>query len=179
MRRPVAMAWGVALALAASAEAWTVRVIQTATSPDGRFRVELADHRQETALELFVMPTGAAPGTAPRKISGPLPKDHDVSGFQISPDSQHVVYRQGQTAQVVGGNWRLYVVPIAGGQVVNLTPTLVQGGNVEPGFTILPHDRVRWVADAAVDETYQTFEASIAVRIFTDGFEGGSVGAWR
>ncbi len=177
MRRPVAMAWGMAFALAASAEAWTVRVIQSATSPDGRFRVELADYRQETALELFVTRTGSA--AAPTKISGPLPKDHDVSGFQISPDSQHVVYRQGQTAQVVGGNWRLYVVPIAGGQIVNLTPTLVQGGNVEPGFTILPHDRVRWVADAAVDETYQTFEASIAVRIFTDGFELAGTGAWR
>ena len=73
-------------------------------------------------------------GGDPIQLNGPLPPGGDIGDpddpfpdFQISPDSQRVVYRADQdTFDVL----ELYSVPIAGGSPVKLNPLLPEGAEV-------------------------------------------------
>jgi hypothetical protein len=166
------------LALVGAMAVQQEQTLQSEVTKDGVYLIEIIGKVVPLDTKFELWSTRMIPPSPPKKIGEPVKPDYDVSGFLISPDSQHVAYRLGQTAQVAGGNWRLYVVSPDGSNRVSLTPTLVQGGNVEPNFRMLPGDWIHWTADAAQDEHYQEFEASIAVAIFRDGFESGGVVKW-
>lgn len=149
--------------------------IQTATSPDGQWRVELSDSASATKFELYSTP---AVGGARRRISGDVPFDFDVAEFVISPDSRRVAFRKGRTAT---GNWSLYSVAINGGAVAPLSTGLAF---VDSGYTVTSVD-VHARGTAVAGGALSVFVVPIAggerrePGIFADGFESGGTGAWR
>jgi Tol biopolymer transport system component len=81
-------------------------------SPDGQRVVYIADAETEDSFELYNVPlTG---GTV-QKLSDGSDVPWRVFDFQISPDSQQVVFRAGST-----GTYALYSVPIEDGTPVRL-----------------------------------------------------------
>lgn len=167
------------LCAAAAASAYTVRVLQTALSPDGRWRVELADYAQETRFELWVTP---AEGGQRVKIGGVVPFDNDVSEFLISANGQRVAYRQGRTAT---GDWLLYSTPIVSQYAARICQTMTLGGGVDYGIALaVDGNYVRFRADPVVDEQFSWFivpvgGGTILGEVFADGFENGRTQAWR
>lgn len=149
--------------------------IQVATSPDGQWRVELADSSSATKFELWSTP---AVGGARRRISGDVPFDNDVAEFVISPDSRRVAFRKGRTAT---GNWSLYSVAINGGAVTSLSAGLTF---VDSGYVVTSAD-VHARGTATAGGALSAFVVPIiggARRepgIFTDGFESGNTGGWE
>lgn len=149
--------------------------IQTATSPDGQWRVELSDSASATKFELWSTP---AIGGARRRISGDVPFDFDVAEFVISPDSRRVAFRKGRTAT---GNWGLYSVAINGGAVTPLSAGLPY---VETGYRVTNGD-VHALCTEIAGGSLAAFVVPIAggerrlPGVFSDGFESGGTGAWR
>jgi hypothetical protein len=156
-------------------------VLETRISPNGVWRVELADFDSKTDFRLYATPVGV--GGVRRKIGGPLPFDNDVArDFEISDDSERVIYRQGNTAL---GPWELFSAPIGGGGggAIKINGPLCPGGAVL-SFALLPDARVRYLADAERDETVQTFVVPILggpvlEEIFNEGFESGTKGGFE
>jgi hypothetical protein len=153
-------------------------VLQTQTSPNGQWRVELADLDKPTVIELYATP---AVGGVRRKISGPMPADYDISDFEISPDSTRVVYRKGRTAL---GDWALYSTPISGWNPAALSTglafveRLVSDGYVVNGPDV--HLKASKLAGGAL-EVYAVpimGGAPRGVPVFADGFNDGTTGGW-
>jgi hypothetical protein len=167
------------LFVVAEAQAYTVRVLATAVSPNGRWRIELADHAVETRFELWATP---AKGGQRLKIGGPVPFDHDVSEFVISGDSARVAYRQGRTAT---GEWLLYSTPISGQVATRICQWMPLGGAVDRGITLVMNgSQVRFRADPVLDEQFSWFivpvsGGAIYGELFSDGFASGSPEAWH
>lgn len=177
--RAVLLVLAANLLAAAAAQAYTVRVLKTAISPNGRWRVELADHAVETRFELWATP---AKGGQRLRIGGPIPFDHDVSEFLISGDSARVVYRQGRTAT---GEWLLYSTPISGQTATRICQWMPLGGAVDQGIALVMNgSHVRFRADPVIDELFSWFivpvsGGSIASELFADDFESGATEAWN
>ena len=95
-------------------------------SSDGRFLVYLHDAGVDEARELWSVPLA---GGAPVRLSGLLPSGETVRDFEISANSQRVVYR---APQETPGEIELYSIPIAGpeGAWIRLNGDLPVGGNV-------------------------------------------------
>ena len=157
----------------------------TRISPDGRWTVEVADWRRLQVFELWATPTA---GGARRQIGRTLPSLEDVrTDFIFCPDSSCVVYVQGETAS--GMHFRLYSTPIdrlAGHVISQPTPQLAVGF----GYPLLSAcaESVKFSSDPVTDETYAWYVVPMTggeVRLwddctlFRDGFEGGSLEAWR
>jgi hypothetical protein len=88
------------------------------------------------------------------KLNGPLAVGCYISNFQISPDSNRVVYRADQDTDEV---YELYSVPLAGGSPVKLNGTLVSGGRVW-NFQISPNSgRIVYRADQDTDEVVELY----------------------
>ena len=179
MQRAGFLVLAAGLFVAAQVQAYTVRVLASALSPNGRWRIELADYAVETRFELWATP---AKGGQRLKIGGPVPFDHDVSEFLISGDSARVAYRQGRTAT---GEWLLYSTPISGQIAIRICQWMPLGGAVDQGVTLVMNgSRVRFRADPVLDEQFWWFivpvdGGAIVGELFTDGFESGGSAAWR
>lgn len=109
----------------------------------------------QATTELFVKPFELYsvdlnnPG-APVKLNQPFaPGQAGIEQFEISSDSQRVVYRANPQADL---DFLLYSVPIAGGAVTTLTP-LLHPDTFVVKFSIAPDaQRVVFVSDYTVDE---------------------------
>jgi hypothetical protein len=104
-------------------------------SPDSQYVIYEADQEQETddAFHLYSVPLNSS--AAPVRLSGLLPKDSDISGNEIAPDSSRVVYRAPQDTL---GVEELYSVPIDGSAPPQkLNSPLVADGDVS-NFEISP-----------------------------------------
>lgn len=176
------LALGLALLGAAIAFGAPSTVAQVATSPDGQWRVEVADFARHQVFELWATP---AVGGVRRKIGHTVRPLEDVgSNVRISADSRRVVYTQGETAS--GNGWLLYSTPIAsqGGQ--RISQTMTSGGAVDRFELTWDGLHVRYRADVVVDEQFAWYRVAVIGGpivaegpIFADGFEGGNTGAWR
>jgi len=120
---------------------------QPRVSADGRYAVYVHDAVVDNAWELWSVPLV---GGDPVRLSGLLPASAVVEPFELTADSQTVVYRAPQDS---GGVYELYSAPIAGpaGSWVKLNPELVAGGNVLE-FALAPGAaRVAFIADVETD----------------------------
>lgn len=151
------------------------RVLDTQTSPDGQWRVELADF--DSALRFEVYATPSVGGTR-RRISATPIHDYDVSSFEISADSKRVVYRFGRTAT---GAWALYSTPISAPSGSALSAGM---DYVEDGFRLTAVD-VHFRGSKLAGEPLTEWASSLAggwpweVKVFSDGFNDGTTGGWR
>jgi Tol biopolymer transport system component len=92
-------------------------------SPDGQYALFTADILTENALELYSVPIDGS--EAPTLLSGGLlPAGAKVETYEISPDSNRVVYKADQDT---AGLMELYSVSITGGPITKLNPPI--GGN--------------------------------------------------
>lgn len=158
------------------------RVIETALSPDGAYRVEVADFMSATDFELYSTPT--APGGVRRRISQPNSQPSwDVSPgivFVASPTGMRVAYRAGRIADL--GQAVLYTTGL-------YAPTVVQVSQPMNGMvhTVarFGRDRLTYTADveqAGGAKSYWLVGSLGENRtrgLFFDGFETGNTGAWR
>jgi hypothetical protein len=165
---------------ATSAFADPIHVLESCASPNGAWRVELADQHIPFTYELFS--TDLATGLS-RKIGKPTaPYEDVVPGFLISASSRRVIYTQRNSA--LGTDRQLYSAAIDGINWTRISPPMVPGGGVEPGFQLVWGGMyVRFLADPYVDEHYSWFVVHIAGgpvlgEIFTDDFESGATAAW-
>ena len=151
-------------------------------SPDGQWRVELADYRAHQVYELFATPTV---GGVRRQIGRMVPALSDIrNDFQFSPDSRKVIYEQGETAS--GGNHRLWLTSIdrMDGRVVSHQPAQSGVGFDYPIRTACGGRYVEFRSDPVVDWQYQTYQVNFdgvmqTCAIFADGFESGNSAAWH
>ncbi len=143
-------------------------------SPDNRRVVYLADQETHNVFELWSVPlTGGKPTKLNTTLAGGKgdvrgPDEELPHPFLISADSQHVVYVADQDVDEV---FELYSVPITGGAVTKLNPSLAKGrggvqGDIQAGpehpFLISPDSqRVVYVADQDVDELYELYSVPI------------------
>lgn len=172
-----ALAFIVLLALASVSHG--AQVLFPKVSPNGVWRVEIADHTSASKFELWATPTA---GGARRKIGHAVPSDHDVFEYLISADSTRVVYRQGRTAT---GESRLYSTRIdaAGGTLIS--QPLPADGRVSAGIALTSGGmsvRYRWSAVAGAAGDYyavNVYGGTILRELFADGFESGNAGAWQ
>lgn len=155
-------------------------VAQTAISPDGQWRVEVADFARYQVFELWATP---AVGGVRRKIGHTVRPLEDVgSNVRISADSKRVVYTQGETAS--GNGWLLWSTPIDRAAGQRISQTMTPGGGVDRFELTADGQHVRYRADVFVDEQFAWYRVAviggeILGEIFVDGFESGGVGAWR
>lgn len=172
-------------ATAARPAAPTVTVAETKVSPDGQWRVELTDERRHQVFELWATP---AVGGVRRQIGRTVPALQDVrNDFLFSADSRTVVYVQGETAS--GSNFRLWSTPIdrMGGQVISQTAPQVGVGFEIPIQSACSGREVKFRSDPVYDDFVVDLAQALGDQIrpwdgcviFNDGFEAGSVGAWR
>ena len=127
-------------------------------SPDGQFAVYIHDAELDDARELWSV---RVTGGVPVRLSNPLPGGVSVdSPFEISADSQRVVYR---VAQETAGQVELYSVPIAGpeGAWIKLNGELPAGGDVSR-LRISPDSaRVIYYADQQMNDVEDAWTVPI------------------
>jgi len=126
-------------------------------SPDGQFAVYRHDAEVDSALELWSVRVA---GGAPVRLCGLLPSNVSVRDFQISADSQRVVYI---VAQETANQEELYSIPIAGpeGAWIKLNGELPTGGNVH-ALQISPDStRVIYIADQAANNIFDAWTIPI------------------
>ncbi|MCX7012754.1 MAG: hypothetical protein NTW86_09390 [Candidatus Sumerlaeota bacterium] len=135
-----------------------------ALSPDGS-HVVYAARRQGDWQRLFSV---SAAGGSPADISGPVIGDGPYCGgadvFEISSDSQRVLFPWRQTDLQIQG---LYCADLSGGAPVNLTSSMVAGGELTLGFHFTP-DRSR-----AVFMAYLGGGAQVLTELYTSSLGGG------
>lgn len=157
-------------------------VIAFETSPDSTRVAYTADVTSWTKYDLYI--TTISGGT-PKQMNNNLQHENDVDGFTWSPDSQWIVWRQGRNTT---GWWELYSRPVPTGIARRISQEMpigqgVQWNNINKvSFASL--DRVRYLSDAWVDETYEWSEVNVngtnlLTEIFADGFESGGVTRWN
>lgn len=175
----LAIACFIASAFLFAALVYGAQTIAVQTSPDGLWRVEIADHTQQSKFELWSTPSV---GGVRRRIGHTVPHDHDVFEFVISSDSRRVAYRQGRTAT---GESHLYSTPIDRLQGVRISPPPTDGGRVGNGIALAWGGlfvRYRYAEQQGGPESPRIVGVAggrIFVPIFVDGFESRSAGAWR
>ncbi len=106
-----------------------------------------------TEYDLYSVPIDG-PGSASVQLNDPLPGEHDVDGFQVSPDGETVIYRQGRNTT---GLWRLWSVPAAGGE-----PFIISGDGAKIYFQITPDSsRVLLLDDATFPGSFDLFSVKL------------------
>jgi Tol biopolymer transport system component len=127
---------------------------------DGSRVIYRAQQDQPGIYELYSVPI-AGPASATVKLNAPLVSGGEVLGFEISPDSQRVVYSADQESDNVA---ELYSVPIGGpaSAGIKLNGPLVAGGNVGDLPQISPDSRyVVYYADQDADNVFELYSVPI------------------
>ena len=129
-------------------------------SSDSKRVVYVADQDTNDVVELYSVPISGGPLT---KLNANLVAGGDVTffspDFQISPDSQRVIYEADQDTNDVN---ELYSVSIDGGTPVKLNGNLVTGGEVS-SFKISPNSqRVIYHADQDTNGRFEYYSVPIA-----------------
>ena len=169
------------LLLMANEHAALGTVAATKISPDGQWRIELADYRVHQVFELFATPSI---GGTRRQIGQRVPVLSDIrNDFVISSDSTKVAYEQGETAS--GVNHRLWSTNIdrMNGRVISQQPAQ-NGVGFDFPIQKISGDRVRFRSDPFVDESFAFYVTPmgggpIQQEVFSDGFESGGVTRWN
>ncbi|HEX9921956.1 MAG TPA: hypothetical protein VGD99_04790 [Anaerolineae bacterium] len=126
-------------------------------SPNSRYVVFRADIEVDGRYELYSVPIT---GTMPLKLNPPLVAGGGVYSFEITPDSQYIIY----TAKQKAGESRadLYRVPIRGGQADKLNVGPMAGCHVR-SFKIDPDNvHVVYQAEQQAEGQFELFSAPIA-----------------
>ncbi len=125
-------------------------------SPDSNRVVYRADQDQYAVIELYSVPIDA--GASPVRLNGTIVTGGSVlSGFQITPDGDRVLYPADQDQNDV---FELYSAPILGGSTpVKLNDSLATGGDVHD-FLVAPEGSVVYRADQATDGADELFRGS-------------------
>lgn len=124
-------------------------------SPDGRFAVYVHDAVVDGASELWSV---SLTGGDPVRLSAPLTPGQSIWQFEISSDSERVVFLSGQSGRV-----ELYSAPIAGPEDswIRLNQNLGSGGQVTD-FRISPDaSRVAFRADPAIIGRFRLYSVPI------------------
>ena len=126
-------------------------------SPDGQFAVYRHDAEVDSALELWSVRVA---GGAPVRLCGLLPFGVSVRDFQISADSQRVVYI---VAQETANQEELYSIPIAGpeGAWIKLNGELPAGSNVLDLQISPDSTRVIYIADQTANNIFDAWTVPI------------------
>lgn len=139
----------------ASAGAPTFRI-----SADSQRVIYRADQDVDGVFELYSVEIVGP--NLPQQLNPELVTNGDVSsrGFQISADSQQVVYI---ADQVVDEVLELYSVPISGGPTTTLSDTLFDSsGEIADNFQISANsEHVIYLADNDFDEIFQLYRVPI------------------
>lgn len=137
-----------------------ISVVSFEISPDGNHVVFLGrnegsgDTNRQIALYRAPISGGSAV-----VLNGALPNAGDVSDFVISADSSTVVYRADQNTDQL---FQLFAVPIVGGQVTSLTPTLASGRSTGQDFQINSlNTHVVYRADSNTAGQMEIFSVSV------------------
>ena len=132
-------------------------------SANGQSVVYHADQATNGVRELYSVPILG--GTSERLnanlvAGGNVFASAGAPAFQISADSQQVVYRADQDTD---GVFELYSAEIDGsGTPQQLNPELVTGGDVSSGFKISPDSQqVIYIADQTLDEAFEIYSVPI------------------
>lgn len=157
------------------------QVLQVADTPDGVWRIELADYFQADRFELFSTNIASGQRRKIGKFTGP---GEDVRlGFVISADSRYVVFTQGH--ETLDTDRKLYSAETNWWGWFTLSQPMVEGGGVKPSFKLLSDGvHVRYWADVFVDQEFAWYIVPaggglIFAEVFADGFEHGNAGRWR
>jgi hypothetical protein len=116
-----------------------------------------ADQERNEVFELFAVPADGSAG--PVKLSGTVIGGGDAQpGFRISPDGGTVVFRADRRVDQV---FELFAAPTTGSsEPVELSGAVVAGGDVEPGFELVPDGAtVVFRADLELDERTDLYAA--------------------
>jgi len=126
-------------------------VLSFQISPNSERVVYRANQRFDNEFSLYSVPLAGG------RIVGLTGFGLDVSGrFDVSADSQQVVYRAARTGQRID----LFSVPIAGGGSVNLNPNLTIGG--DDSFQISPNSQqFVYEVNQGVDNLRELYSVSI------------------
>lgn len=118
-------------------------------SPDGSYIVYLADQDTNEVFELYsVATTGNIVSHLP--LNDTLVAGGDVEEFQITLDSNRIIYRADQDTN---DKSELYSVPITGGKIAKLNPPLAADRDVIQ-FDLIDND-VIYHADQDIDQTFE------------------------
>lgn len=129
--------------------------VEFRVSPDGRFAVYVHDAVVDGANELWSVPLA---GGDPVRLSAPFSPGQFISQFEISPDSERVVFLSPQSGRV-----ELYSAPIAGPEDswIRLNQDLGSGGQVTD-FRISPDaSRVAFRADPGIVGRHRLYSVPI------------------
>ncbi len=127
-------------------------------SPEGSWVAMRA--RASSSLQPALYTVSLDAGAAPLLVSLPVPSFAAIVEFRISADGSRVVYR-GDLEE--DNRFELYSVPTDGSEPpVKLNGVLVAGGDVEPGFALVPDgSRVLFRVDANVNNVTRLFSATV------------------
>ena len=136
------------------------QVVAYEISPDNSRVIYLAVQQTAGTTELYSVPL-IGPAAAGVKLNNTLVENGAVSDFQISPNSQTVVYLADQ--QTVFTN-EIYSVGITGpnSSGVKLNGTLVHNGDVLQYAISADNKWVYYLADQAFDDAQELFRAPIS-----------------
>jgi Tol biopolymer transport system component len=130
-------------------------------SPNGQYALFLADFITENAFELYSVPIDGS--EEPTLLSsGLLPTGAEVEGYRIAPNSSRVAYVADQDT---AGMMELFSVPITGGPIVKLNPTITdEDGSVDSGTLAFSPDssRVVFISDWETYANYELFSVPAA-----------------
>ncbi|MFN7941571.1 MAG: hypothetical protein U0X73_08210 [Thermoanaerobaculia bacterium] len=133
-------------------------VLGARLSADGARMIYAAELDTPGVTELYSVPIGGGEST---KLNGPLVAGGEVIHpyFEISPDSQRVIYRADQEAD---GVVELYSVAIGGGPATKLNGTLTPGGFVHLAEILPGGQRVVYAAEQDAPGVVELFSVPIA-----------------
>ena len=166
--------------LAASAGATAAHILQWSNTPNGAYRIELADYGAAFRYEMFSSPTSGGP---PRKIGKPTSNAEDVvPGFVLSANSKWAAYSQRNTA--LGLDRQLYSAAVNGSSWQRISQPMAVGGGVEFLTLMWEGAHVGYMANVDGGVTFRRYVVAftggrVYEELFRDGFESGNTGGWN
>ena len=146
-------------------------------TPNGQYVVYIASLEAASRFELYSIPI-AATSQSQRKNVGNIPatSQADIFDFDISPNSQHVVYEFSEE-NAAGEDFRiLYRVAPTGGTVTQLTPRVADGEAENPIFAP-DSSRIVYRYDAPNGDNTQYLSVALngtGRKFLTDNTTGGA-----
>ncbi len=128
-------------------------------SQDGNRVIYLADQETLGLTEVFVvsMPDGVV-----QKLNGPLVEHGSTRGAFADAAGSRIAFIAGEiSGDFTGTFYELFSVPASGGESNRLSGPLVTGGDVAELFVRTDGERILYLADQDIDETWELYSASL------------------
>ncbi|MFK7800066.1 MAG: putative Ig domain-containing protein [Anaerolineae bacterium] len=128
-------------------------------SPNGERLVFAVFESESDKYSLFsISPQGGEPMLLNDSVLSSLDNDFFRADFEISPDSQYVIYYADQeTADM----YELYIVPIEGGTQTKLNSSFISGGDVEEAMFSPDGNHIIYVADQDIDDDFHLYSVPV------------------